>query len=254
MDVYAPHFDTYTAKAEGWADYLEIVAEIPTSGEGIVTFNVEPGYYSALIAVVSVPSGMATAYPTDLTMRVKGPQGCVSLSTNTDTEYFGFLRPKAEDTTDDTLLFIEMDPGRGLIGRVEWEFNISSGGELPFAVNILALRSETVIQDTFQRITQSVLQATQQGMAFTFPKCLACKSLSKAIAVGIVAAGASHLAIPVALIGLVAGFLHVSTQIASLVIHSLLGSGEDAIATELCRRTGLCPAAGTGSQQSSSSP
>lgn len=168
------------------------------------------GRTTALILAVLDPVEGLVEAPPDVTLELWGPRDRAYRSpVDSDASYV-----RAHDGKTSLAILNDPEPG-------QWRMTLSHGGS-PFEAHLL------------------LLSANQTGgPSSNRPRCRLCKSATKALALGIVAA-ATLPAIPQALILAVAKYLTCAIPVASAVINALMGDLAETIAEKLCEKISLC--------------
>lgn len=204
------NFNKYTAEVANWANAIEIVADLPESGNRPESLIVHPGA-KFLIAVISTPDGRQAPW---IDAQVKLQEQ------NTPVNFYGAINSDITYIDARNSLIIWNNPPP----RV-WHLHTSSHGKMPFAMNAV---SHHPAPDTIPQ------EPKRRGF-----RCTACKVTVKALAYAIVSVSVLPV-IPHAAIVAVAGYLGVTTVLAGAFINSVFGESSKTIGEKLCEEVGLC--------------
>ena len=212
------NYDITKGRCADWAQWLEIASPIPDIGEHSEKINVEEGS-SALILTIFMSSGGFGPLPQAVKIALVDPEGWTPTDSEDSAERFIYTR------NGQPYLVVITDPIPG-----QWQLHIYSEGKSPFAVNLCV----------FKAVANAPNVAASASMSGT-PRlrCTICKSVTKALALAIVAAGTLK-ALPAALVAAVAAYLGLAKAAATVFINSVLGDGATKIAEKLCKAIRLC--------------
>jgi hypothetical protein len=204
----------YRASDATWATSAEVVVNDPVAGELLqLRLSVESDATSQFVVfAASTPAGRFAPF-LDAKLRIHDED----------------RRPLRLDDGDPTHFFSQDGQIAILVhpnGR-SWTAYIEQG-TVPFSVSAFAFHPAVLAIDSAAAMTPS-------------SKCRFCKTVSKALAVAIVAAAGAAV-LPAALLASVGAFLGgIGTVAAAAFINSVIGDTADVVAEKLCLAIRLCP-------------
>jgi hypothetical protein len=212
------NYDITKGGCADWAQWLEIASPIPDVFEYSGDINVEEAS-SALILTMFVSNERFESLPRGVKIALVDPKGWSPTNDEDVSERFIYTH----DGQPYLAIITNPMPGR-------WKLHIYSEGKSAFAANLCVFKP--------------LVNAPNVAVSASTPgpprlRCGICKSVTKALALAIVAAGTLK-ALPAALIAAVAAYLGLAKVAAAAFINSVLGDGATKIAEKLCKAIGLC--------------
>jgi hypothetical protein len=207
-------FDLYQSDV-GWAQTLEIVSDIPTSGIRATSFEV-PSNSSYLLAAVN---GLDTDI--DILLPDKGWQREAAFFESINTpDHYTYLR----DGYPVLGIMKSPPPGR-------WNVEAVSHGESPFSFHMM----------TFDEGGLRKEEEAASKMPISW-RCRACLVGSKAVgaSLGVAAGITAPAVIPAALVSAISAYLGVALPIAGAFIGAVIEESSDGIVQKLCEALRLC--------------
>ncbi len=210
------NYDITKGRCADWAQWLEIASPIPDVWEYSGEINVEEAS-SALILTTFASNERFQPLRHGVKIALVDPKGWSPTNDEDTSERFIYTH----DGQPYLAIISNPKPGR-------WKLQTYSEGETAFAVNLCVFKAV---------VNAPNVAASASGSPRL--RCGICKSVTKALALAIVAAGTLH-ALPAALVATVAAYLGLAKAAAAAFISSILGDGATKIAERLCKTIGLC--------------
>ncbi len=212
------NYDITKGGCADWAQWLEIASPIPGVFEYSGEINVEEAS-SALILTTFASNERFQPLGHGVKIAVFDPKGWSLTDDEDASERFIYTHD------GQPYLAIINNP---ILGR--WTLQIYSEGESAFAVNLCVFKAV---------VDAPNVAASASASGPPRLRCGICKSVTKALALAIVAAGTLKV-LPAALVAAVAAYLGLAKAAAAAFNNSILGDGATKIAEKLCKNIGLC--------------
>ncbi len=212
------NYDITKGRCADWAQWLEIASPIPDVFEYSGEINVDEAS-SALILTTFASNERFQPLGHGVKIAMLDPKGWSLTNDEDSSERFIYTH----DGQPHLAIITNPTPGR-------WTLQIYSEGESAFAVNLCVFKTLASAPD---------VAASASASGPPRLRCGICKSVTKALALAIVAAGTFKL-LPAALVAAVAAYLGLAKATAEAFINSVLGDGVTKIAEKLCKSIGLC--------------
>ena len=211
-------YDITEGRCADWAQWLEIASPIPDVCEYSGEINVEEAS-SALILTMFASNERFRPLRGGVKIAMFDPKGWSPTNDEDIDERFIYTH----DGHPYLAIITDPMPGR-------WKLQIYSEGKSAFAVNLCVFK-------TVANAPNVAASASTPGPPHL--RCGICKSVTKALALAIVAAGTLK-ALPAALVAAVAVYLGLAKVAAAAFINSVLGDAATKIAEKLCKAVRLC--------------